>query len=97
MKHKIFSVYDEKAEAYLPPFFLHMQAMAARTFADCCNDKKHPWGQHPADYTLFQIGEFDDSKGLITPLLTPKSLGKGIEYLIATDQIDLVDELERTA
>ncbi|AXL14758.1 nonstructural protein [Microviridae sp.] len=66
MIHKIYTIYDSKAEAYLPPFFMHQQGMALRTFTDCVNDPNHAFGKHPEDYTLFNAGIFDDDLGTIT-------------------------------
>lgn len=66
MIHKIYSVYDSKAETYTPPFFQHHEAMAVRTFGDCCNDINHTFGKHPEDYTLTDLGFYDDSTGTIT-------------------------------
>ncbi len=66
MIHKIYSIYDSKAESYTPPFFQHQEAMAVRTFSDCCNDPGHTFGKHPEDYTLFDLGQYDDTTGFIT-------------------------------
>lgn len=66
MFHNVFSVYDNKAKAYLPPFIMHNDAMAVRVFGDCVNSEDHQFGKHPDDYTLFRIGVFDDVKGLLT-------------------------------
>ncbi len=79
MKHKIFTIYDSKAKAYLTPFFLHEDGMAIRVFADCINDGKHQFGKHPEDYTLFNIGSWSDEKA---KFLTnnPIALGNGIEF-----------------
>jgi len=73
MKHKVFSVFDDKAKAYLPPFFLHTSGMAFRAFQDACRDEGHQFCKHPEDYVLFEIGEFDDVKGVLTGL-TPHSV-----------------------
>ncbi|AXL15275.1 nonstructural protein [Microviridae sp.] len=94
MKHYIFSIYDSKAEAYLPPFFLHQMAMARRAFHDAVNNPESQINKHPADYTLFQIGTFDDDDGIIesTP---PQTMGNGIEFVDNTTspaQLDLVEE-----
>lgn len=70
-----FSVYDSKANAFLPPFFFPTKAMATRVFADCCNDKEHQFGRHPADYTLFHLGHFDTDSGELI------KLARGIEVL----------------
>ena len=42
MIHNIFSVYDNKAEAFLPPFVLPKREMAIRTFADSINNRRVP-------------------------------------------------------
>jgi len=81
MKLKIFAVYDEAAAAYLPPFFLPQVKMAQRAFGDCANDPKHQFGANPADYTLFELGEYDDWDGEITTLPTQKNLGKALIYI----------------
>jgi len=80
MNHKIFTIYDSKAQAYLTPFFLHEDGMAIRVFADCVNDKNHQFGKHPEDYTLFNIGSWSDNKA---KFLTnnPIALGNGIEFV----------------
>lgn len=66
MIHKMYSVYDSKGDSYTPPFYDHAEGRALRTFADCCNDPEHQFGKHPEDYTLFDMGQFDDTLGTIT-------------------------------
>lgn len=60
---KIFSVYDSKATAYIAPFFLPATAMALRNFRDCGENPEHAFNRHPGDYTLYELGEFDDGTG----------------------------------
>ncbi len=80
MKHKIFTIYDECAKAFLPPFVLHQTAMAVRAFSDAVNDPGSQFGKHPKDYTLFDIGVFDDLKGSIfSDHAAP--VGNGLEYV----------------
>ena len=67
MKYGMFSIYDEKAQAYLPQFILPETGMAIRTFGDCVNSQEHQFGKHQADYTLYQIAEFADDAGLPSP------------------------------
>ena len=66
MKFNIYAVFDSKSEAHTTPFFDHAQGRALRTFKDCCNDSEHQFGKHPEDYTLFNLGEYDDATGTIT-------------------------------
>lgn len=65
MKQRMFSIFDVKARAYLPPFFMPERGMAVRVFGDCVNDASHQFGKHPEDYTLFELAVFDDSAGTI--------------------------------
>ncbi len=80
MKHRMFCVHDVKAKAYMQPWFLHQDGMATRAFADCVNDPEHNFGRHPADYTLFFIGVFDDATGMCITQ-APMAMGNGIEFI----------------
>lgn len=77
---KIFTVFDSKAEAYLPPFFLGSTGLAIRSFTDTVNGTDNNIAQHPEDYTLFELGEYDDANAIINQYSTPKSLGVAIEF-----------------
>jgi len=66
MIQKIYSVYDSKSQSFTPPFFQHQEGMAIRTFGDCINNTEHTFGKHPEDYTLYDLGIYDDSTGTIT-------------------------------
>ncbi len=79
MHQIMFTIYDSKAEAYLPPFFLPTEGMAARTFQECCNSADHQFGKHPHDYTLFKLGTFDDKTANIET--ERQTLGNGLEYV----------------
>ena len=85
--YNVFTVYDEKAEAFLPPFILPKVAQAERVFRDCINSTDHQFGQNPADYTLFRLGNFDDENGQFLLERSKQSLGNGVEYL----QLELAD------
>lgn len=85
MIHKIFTVFDQAAEAYLTPFFLHSEGMAKRSFKDAIGDQSHQFGMNPEDYTLFHIGEYDDETAQIEHMY-PRSLGNGLEYLTQKTQ-----------
>lgn len=90
MIHKMFTIHDLKARAYLPPFFLPEEGMAKRTFADCVNSDSHQFSMHPEDYTLFMLGTWDDSTSQAQLNNAAISLGNGIEF-----RLDLVQELQQ--
>ena len=78
---KIFTVFDSGISAYMRPFFDVARGSALRSFADIVQDKTSAIGKHPQDFTLFEIGEYDDSTAKITTYDAPVSLGVAIEFL----------------
>ncbi len=88
MIHKIFTVYDEKAHAYIAPFILHQTAMAIRTFSDACADPKHQFGAHPEDYCLYQIGVFDDETAILSDIHSQPII-TGLETNPANYELDI--------
>ena len=81
MIHNVFSIYDQAADAYLPPFVLPRVEMAKRTFEQCINSKDHQFNLAPQDYTLFLLGNWDDETGRYSLRESNTSLGNGIEFL----------------
>lgn len=81
MVHRLFTIFDDKAEAYLPPFVLPGKGMAMRIFGDCVNSKDHQFGVHPEDYTLFDIGSFDDKTGIVGDLEGRCVCANGLEVV----------------
>lgn len=78
MTKKVFSVYDEKAEAFLQPFFVDTNGLAIRSISECLTDPNHMFSKHSSDFSLFLLGEFDDSTGIMTA--DKKSLGSLVEF-----------------
>lgn len=85
MIHKIFSVYDSAAKAYLPPWFCHSTGLALRNFSTAANDQDHSFSRYAKDFTLFELGEFDDEHAGFMMYNTPKSLGTALEYVVNID------------
>lgn len=96
MKLQIFAIYDSKAMAYLPPFFLPNNKMAERSFGEAANSETHQFGKHPADYTLFHIGEFDDATATIISAETKIGLGTALEHQRVDVNPNWFEELEET-
>lgn len=85
MKLKIFTVHDAAVEAYLQPFYMQSTGAAVRSFGDTVNTRDHHFAKHPADYTLFEIGEFDDQSCEINILQTFVPLGRAIDFVKQQD------------
>jgi len=60
---KAYSIYDNKALQYHPPFFASTDGAAVRSFRDLVNDQSTTVGRHPGDYVLYCIGTFSDQDG----------------------------------
>ncbi len=80
MNIAIFSIYDSKADAYLQPFFTANKATAIRSFSDLVNDPNSHFGKHAADFVLFEIGAYDDQRGVLLSHEANINLGVGIEF-----------------
>lgn len=83
----VLSVYDSKVEAYMAPWYARARGEAIRSFEEACNDGKSMMSKHPGDYTLFQIGEFDEKKGELIPLSTKVNMGVAIEFRKAPSSV----------
>jgi len=87
--YQLFSVYDSKSEVFCQPLFHRARGEAIRAFSDAVNEKGHNFNKYPADFTLFFIGTYNDSTGIISPEKTPVSIGIAQEFL--NPQLQLVN------
>lgn len=72
---KAFACFDSKSVSFGVPFFNQVPAVAVRMFTDLVNDNTSIISRHPEDFTLFEVGSFDDIKGVLLPLGAPVNLG----------------------
>lgn len=82
MIHKMFAIYDSKAEAYNTPFFFSTIGQATRAFTDEISNSRSQLHAHPEDYALFELGSYDDSSATFDLLPAPKSLGLASEFVV---------------
>lgn len=79
MHKKIVTVYDSKAQAYLNPMVFRSTGDAIRTFGDLCSNPDNDFHRHAEDYTLFEIGEWDEFTGSSIMYHAAIPLAKAIE------------------
>jgi len=84
MKMKVYSVFDEKAKVFSPPFFMPHNGQAMREFGDLAVDKSTVIAKHPSDYKLYCLAEFDNVSGGFVGLPQPEFLAH------ASDFVDIV-------
>lgn len=87
MKMLVFSVYDEKAEFFGNPFFVTAPGQATRMFADLSKDKQTTVGNHPEDFTLYQVGTWNNTEAKLDSLATPKFIAKATDSILDTGEI----------
>lgn len=81
MIRKMFCIYDSKAELYIAPFCMKARGEAIRAFTDSVNDPGNMIGAHPADFHLFEVGEFDDEAGMVSNYEPKVNIGNGLEFV----------------
>jgi hypothetical protein len=83
MKQIICTVKDRAADVYGRPMFVPSAGVAIRSFSDEINrnNADNQLFNHPDDFDLYELGEFDDNSGLFTLHEQPKllSLGKQVK------------------
>lgn len=80
---QVFAVFDAAVACFQVPMFFRTKGEAIRMFSDACKDDKLPFASHPSDYTLFRLGEWDDAKGSLMPLVAPEKVIMATECLSA--------------
>lgn len=84
MKLKLFVVYDAKTECYGVPFFRDFTANAIREWQEVASnksDKANQIAKFPFDFTLFEIGAFEQSTGSLEIYESKYSLGLASEHI----------------
>lgn len=79
----ICTVKDRAADAFGRPMFVPSTGVAIRSFSDEINrnNADNQLYNHPDDFDLYELGQFDDNTGIFTLHEQPKllSLGKQVK------------------
>lgn len=95
---KCFAVYDVKVKAFLTPFFSPTASAACRVMRELVHDPASMVGKYPEDFTLYQVGEFDDMAGELTPETPPKfviKLDSLVPFVATTSPFDFRDAVQQ--
>jgi len=71
----VFSLYDSKVQAFCQPFQMRTKGEALRSFEEVANDAATSVAKYPEDYTLMELGEYDESTGQFSNHIAPINLG----------------------
>lgn len=78
---KLFSVHDSKAEVYLPPMMLRTKGEAIRNIAQAAKTPNTSLHDSPSDFTLVELGEYNQISGELIPYDKPIIMGNVSEFL----------------
>ncbi|UYD39197.1 MAG: nonstructural protein [Wigfec virus K19_137] len=78
---KLVSVQDTKAQAFLNPAVARTTAEGLRLFESQCKNKESMFALHPADFILFEIGEWNELNGEITPYDKPRAIATASDFV----------------
>lgn len=67
MEKQLYSIFDKKAGVYAPPFIEINKGTAIRAVQDLVSRGDSNPSKYPEDYTLVQLGSFNEQNGKITP------------------------------
>lgn len=81
MKIKAYSVFDSKVKNYSRPLYHRNAAEALRAFEDECNNPQSQLNKFASDFTLFEVGEYDDETGILTAEQAHVSLGNALQFI----------------
>lgn len=89
MKSKMFAIYDTKSETYGDIVYAKTLAEADRSFATYCNNKDTIINKYPADYNLFQLGEYDQQTGEIFSLKQPLLISNAAQHIPVAQNVNV--------
>lgn len=78
---KVYSVYDSKVGAYMNPIYLRSKGEAVRVFTETVNSPDHQFAKNPEDFTLFELGDWNEENANFILYPTPISVGVAIEFM----------------
>lgn len=79
-KLKVYTVFDSKTEHYGTPFFQQTTGEALRSWTDLANDSSTMICKHPEDFSLMEIGVYDDLTGAFENRNAPLNLGLASQF-----------------
>lgn len=89
MQLRMFSIFDSKVQTFNSPWFMLTAGAALRAFADMRDDPNTMIHKHPGDYTLFEVGVFDQWTGEFVPHEALVNHGNAIARHAGEDEAEL--------
>ncbi len=65
MKVQLYAIFDSCSGIYEKPFFHTADDVVRREFQDVATTDDHPINKHPEHYSLWRLGNFDNTTGKV--------------------------------
>lgn len=78
---KLFAVRDVMADAFGAPMSISTMGLALRSFGDACVAPNSELSRFPADYMLYELGEYDPNSGKIVAHDVPVFIASASEVV----------------
>lgn len=82
---QIYTVYDNKTEVFMRPWYALTDGEAMRIFTDAVADPQSPYSKHPLDFTLYHIGSFNDHGATFEGRDPIHQLGTAVDFTNPTE------------
>lgn len=77
---KIYCVHDVKAEAFMNPVYYRTKGEALRAFETTCKDSSSQFNKFPSDFTMYELGEFNEFNGSFNIHEKPLHMANASEF-----------------
>lgn len=81
MNYIVLTIYDSAVEAYSPPFCVRAIGEGLRSFIAEVNNANSRISKSPHDFSLFELGRYDDGSGLFDLLAAPRCVARAHEHV----------------
>lgn len=85
MKLSMYSVYDKRSKVYNPPQSFSNEGVALRDYQTQFRKEGTMVNQYPEDYTICEVGVWDDQTGVTAPNKDPRIIAEVKELIGGTE------------
>lgn len=82
----IYAVYDSGVGAWMSPMYMRNRGEATRWWQEVCNNPESRLNKHPSDYTLFELGTYNDLDASFDLMCSPSKVGVALEFIANSDR-----------
>ena len=85
MNKRVYSIRDDRMKTYGNLVFIENDNVATRAFGDLVlSDSKSLMSMHPADFSLWYLGEFDAETGVFSCDIKPCVVARASDFVNTT-------------